>query len=1451
MLLTFVLLAVSAVNSAQAHTTGFRIVFGSDTDCGGGLADQALDLALSGMASLTVTLWENNSPDDDLRYTLDGAEETNPDFATSGSEIGSRIQWDFTNASGDQEYEGFAVSFGGSTQSPSADGQYNADGGALTYAGTGEDFKLFSNPNSAYRPVLRATYTGDPSGVNRPPVFDPPNYAFTLAPGQSGATTAVPVGTVSATDPDGDALTYSLIGSGSNRFTVSDAGAISYIGPGETGDTPSYNLTAVATDTGDLQSSAKVTVTIEGDGGGSDVPKFPFESYAFNLVEETPEGTAVSLDTVAATVELDVAIAYSLEGAPEDKFSIDLITGVLSYVGNGEDFETPPNVYNFMVRARTSDEVYTDVPVVVTVVNVNEAPTFATTTFAFSIPESVAAGDTVGSAMAMDPDAGDMITYSLSGKDADRFAVSMGSITYAGAGEDFETLPNSYALTLTATDRADLKSTADITVTITDVVELPRFEQSSYAFDLMENKAGPLLLGKTTATHDEGRPFTYQLVGADARSFSIDAAGALSYTGSGENYESEMRAFMFKVRATDNRNLSTEADVTVTVVNVGEAPVFSQSQYDLMLDENDAGPVQIGELMATDPESDAISYSLEGSGALQFRIGRSNGVVSYTGPGEDYEGGPQRYEFEALAIDPGGLQGRTEVEVTIMDVNEAPTFSMTSYTFQLKENDAGPVVVGSTESSDPDGGNLTFSLTGAASTHFNIDDGDIIYTGSGENFEDGMPPFVFSAIVTDTGNLSATAEITVTVTDVNESPSFDAAEYFFTLSENLPGPTTVGRVNASDPDNDALTLSLSGASAELFGVYGAGNIRYVGSGEDFEGGPGSYVLTVNATDGDGLSASVQATVTILDENESPMAVGTFDDVFMQVDASTLSMDVEANFSDPDSDPLNYSASAATQGVADVSVSGTQLMVTPIAIGVTSVTVMAEDPDGLSASQEFTVTIQVSVAERARTLKFTLAAVARTIGTETVDVIGSRMNASRSHGQLMGQSLSCGVFSAGQSCSLQTFAGTAASLLGLRASRPQGGMHSMLTPAALAGMSTLGSARSPIGLQHQSLLSHSSFQAAKGDLTLWGRGNIGSFEGSPDDGFSMEGSTSSIYFGGDYQFGSKFLAGVAISATSGEVDFSSSLNGDGSIETSLTGIHPYVRYAPSAGLSLWGVLGGGSGSADISEDLGDDLSTDLSMTMAAAGLRQAIGSTFALKADVFTVQIDSDLAADLEEVTARAQRLRIAPELGVRRSNATSSYSGSVEMGLRVDGGDADNGVGAEAAVSGGYAHAGSGLSMDFRARTLLVHQAEGYSDWGASLTLRLTPGGDEGLAISVEPSWGNAYGGADALFRQEGTLGQVMSMAGSSEVKARPDRVGVQIGYKMPVSARTRMAPFGRWTNNAYSGYNVQAGTSIAVLGQQGGSQPMVTVDVFTEQNVSGHAGASTRVGLRGSVKLK
>ena len=84
-----------------------------------------------------------------------------------------------------------------------------------------------------------------------------------LAENRDGSSTAVPLGSVSTTDADNDALTYTLTVGDSAKFAVSTAGALTYIGEGEDHETTkSYTLTVTATDPYTATGAITVTVTV-------------------------------------------------------------------------------------------------------------------------------------------------------------------------------------------------------------------------------------------------------------------------------------------------------------------------------------------------------------------------------------------------------------------------------------------------------------------------------------------------------------------------------------------------------------------------------------------------------------------------------------------------------------------------------------------------------------------------------------------------------------------------------------------------------------------------------------------------------------------------------------------------------------------------------------------------------------------------------------------------------------------------------------------------------------------------------------------------------------------------------------------------------------------------------------------------------------------------------------
>ena len=341
--------------------------------------------------------------------------------------------------------------------------------------------------------------------------------------------------------------------------------------------------------------------------------------------------------------------------------------------------------------------------------------------------------------------------------------------------------------------------------------------------------------------------------------------------------------------------------------------------------------------------------------------------------------------------------------------------------------------------------------------------------------------------------------------------------------------------------------------------------------------------------------------------------------------------------------------------------------------------------------------------------------------------------------------------------------SAAGLLGVQLDSPEGLVREAIG-ILQSGGDSFGLNSLP---ETQDLLSNSSFQLALngksnaaaggggvGSWTLWGRGDAGGFEGRPDDDFSMDGDVVAAHVGLDFRWRANLLAGVAVSRSSGEVDYEFNGGDRGDIDIELTSAHPYLHWTPRQGLSVWGTVGAGSGDAELTDDYGS-IETDIDMRMAALGTRGELMSLgrldLALKADAFMVQIETDDHEDLPEVEADSSRVRVALEgRTTRELGGGSLLTSSFELGARVDGGDAETGAGAELGAGLLFSNPNAGLNIEARGRFLLAHSESDFEEWGASLMVMLDPGAPgRGLHLALMPTWGEVSSGVEGLWSSE------------------------------------------------------------------------------------------------------
>ena len=355
-----------------------------------------------------------------------------------------------------------------------------------------------------------------------------------------------------------------------------------------------------------------------------------------------------------------------------------------------------------------------------------------------------------------------------------------------------------------------------------------------------------------------------------------------------------------------------------------------------------------------------------------------------------------------------------------------------------------------------------------------------------------------------------------------------------------------------------------------------------------------------------------------------------------------------------------------------------------------------------------------------------------------------------------------------------------------------------------------------------LLTGSEFELNReqhgGVISVWSRGARSHFGGRQGT-LSLNGDVRTTMFGADYTRG-RLVAGLSMARSQGLGGYDGQ-HVVGQVESSVTGLHPWLGYRVNDRVTVWGVTGYGAGALRLTPDQGTALETGLSMAMAAAGTRgELVGSrasggfALAFKADALWVgtSVDGVDSAAGRMAASEAAVTRVRTGIEASRGftiGSRMSLTPSVEVGLRQDGGDAETGTGVD--VGGGLAFTDSatGLSLDVRMRTLVVHQADGFTDRGMSLSFgwNPTPSSPLGFAARVAPSWGGQAQGSEALW-SGGPLSQLEAYGG----QASAGRVDAELGYGVPVGRRFVGTPRVGFGSSAY-GRNYQLGYSLGALG--------------------------------------
>ena len=464
-----------------------------------------------------------------------------------------------------------------------------------------------------------------------------------------------------------------------------------------------------------------------------------------------------------------------------------------------------------------------------------------------------------------------------------------GSFTYV-PNLDFAGM-DSFTYTVTDGTSTD---TATVTVTVRPLPDAPVARADAATVDERQSVTIDVLANDTDPDVGEGRTVT---IGTppDNGTVVVTSGNTVVYTPNPGFAGTDRFGYV----VVDAARLTASATVTVTVVDVPDAPTASDDAYDAT--EDTPLSVDVGGLLANDTDADGDTLQISGHtppGHGQLTL-QDDGSFTYT-PDDDFHGVDT---FTYTITDGTGTTTSTAtVRITVAATPDVPVANSDGY--GTDEDTPLTVTEGVLHNdTDGDGDDLTVTTTGIRPTTAGgtVDinpDGTFTYTPRA-NFN-GTDTFTYT--VTDSTGLTTTGTVTIDVASVNDDPAPNPDTY--TTAEDTPLTTTTHPnsllFNDFDADDQALTVTSTGIRPTTAGgtvlIRPDGTFAYTPK-ENFNG---TDTFTYTVTDGFGGTATQTATITVTAVPDAPVARN--DTMTVYAGEPTV-VDLSQYVSDPEGDSL--------------------------------------------------------------------------------------------------------------------------------------------------------------------------------------------------------------------------------------------------------------------------------------------------------------------------------------------------------------------------------------------------------------------------------------------------------------------------------------------------------------------------------------------------------------------
>ena len=758
-----------------------------------------------------------------------------------------------------------------------------------------EGVELDFESTSSYSFTLIALDTnGDPvdqlvvnsfqiTDVNEAPALNETTVAVTEG---EGAGTVV--ATISAVDPEGQLLTYTLDAASDDLFDLVLNGA-------------EYDIQVAAGVTLDYENPAHRSVTVNvSDGVNTAVKTITLDLADAN--DNAPINLALSSTTIAedaavgdvvGTLSADdmdtgSTLTYTIVDANGDPVQDDLFEIVNNQVlvKAGLDYE---NATSHAITVKVSDgvnETTQNFQIDINDVNDN-APTVLVLSNGM-VGENAAEGAVAGTLSTNDPDTVDVISYTLVDENgapvvSDLFEIVDNQVVVkAGAVLDYET----------ATSHA-------IRVKVSDGVNFTIHNFDIAVNDVNDNAPTLVVLSNTLIDEDAAAG---DVVG-DLSTLDVDSVGTLAYTlvdANGDPVEDDLFEIVgtevrvkagldheaagthsIRVKVSDGLNSQTQ-DIQITIGDVDEAPVVVSGT--VSVDEGAGAGTVVGTISATDPEGQPLTYTLNAASDALFDL-----VLNQAGTGYEIQvANGVTLDFETAAhhsvtftVSDGENDVVSTLALDLDDANEVPTDIRVAGGLVAENAPVGKIFATLSSIDQDANDSFTYSFVDANGDPVEDDlfeiEGDKIKLKTALNDAQlGLHELLVKT--TDEGGQSYVKLITVGAYNINEAPE-NVALTGAAATELAADGTVVGTLSATDQDaEDQVSYRLVDDAGGRFQLNGTTLVVKDGLKLDYEQAQ-SHTVTVEAKDLAGSITLKTFTIAVGDTNPETTLGSAGNDVF--------------------------------------------------------------------------------------------------------------------------------------------------------------------------------------------------------------------------------------------------------------------------------------------------------------------------------------------------------------------------------------------------------------------------------------------------------------------------------------------------------------------------------------------------------------------------------------------